>query len=138
MANAKNESGFTLIELMIAAAVVAIIAAVAFPSYQDSVRKSRRADAKASLLRVQLEQEKWRANNTGYAGSLSDLDLSLNSTDGYYTLGIVPDSASATGFTAIATPKIGGSQEGDNCGTFAVNQNGPIKNNAGYAGAGCW
>ncbi len=134
-------SGFTLIELMIALAVVAIIAAIAYPSYQDSVRKSRRADAKASLLKIQLDQEKWRANDTSYAGSLTSLgwaSATPDSIDGYYTLEIVSGSASATGFTATATPKIGGLQEGDSCGTFAVSQNGPIKNNATYAGANCW
>lgn len=134
-------SGFTLIELVIAVAVVAIIAAIAYPSYQDSVRKSRRADAKASLLKIQLDQEKWRANNISYASSLASLgwaSATPDSIDGYYILGIVSGSASAAGFIATATPKTGGPQVGDSCGTFAVNQNGPIKNNATYAGANCW
>jgi len=46
----QTQSGFTLIELMITVAIVGILAAIALPSYQESVRKSRRADAKAALL----------------------------------------------------------------------------------------
>ena len=45
-----NTKGFTLIELMIAVAIVGILAGIAYPSYQDSVRKSRRADAQGALL----------------------------------------------------------------------------------------
>ena len=47
-------SGFTLIEVMIVVALIALLATIAMPSYQDSIRKSRRADAKAAL--VQLAQ----------------------------------------------------------------------------------
>lgn len=141
MTTTSKQSGFTLMELMIVVAVIAIIAVIAYPSYQDSVRKSRRADAKSSLLKIQLDQEKWRANNASYASALTSLgwaSATPDSIDGYYTLGIVSGSASAAGFTATATPKTGGPQAGDGCGTFAVNQNGPIKNNATYAGANCW
>jgi prepilin-type N-terminal cleavage/methylation domain-containing protein len=48
--NKVLQKGFTLIELMIAVVVIAILAAIAYPSYQDSVRKSRRADAKSALM----------------------------------------------------------------------------------------
>jgi type IV pilus assembly protein PilE len=46
----KTQKAFTLIELMIAVSIISILAAIAYPSYQDSIRKSRRADAKGALL----------------------------------------------------------------------------------------
>ncbi|MFI3186333.1 MAG: prepilin-type N-terminal cleavage/methylation domain-containing protein, partial [Methylococcaceae bacterium] len=46
----QSQAGFTLIELMVTVAIVGILAAIAYPSYQDSVRKSRRADASGALL----------------------------------------------------------------------------------------
>lgn len=61
-----NSSGFTLIEVMIAAAVVAILAAIAYPSYQDSMRKSRRADAKAVMLETAQLMERLYTTNSCY------------------------------------------------------------------------
>lgn len=54
-----TDNGFTLIEVMIVVAIVAILAAVAFPSYQEQVRKSRRGEAKAALLKTMQAQEKY-------------------------------------------------------------------------------
>lgn len=69
--------GFTLIELMIVVAIVAITAAVALPSYLGSIRKGRRADAIAEVSRVEQAQERWRANNPTYNN-----DVSSNATTG--------------------------------------------------------
>ena len=99
----SKKSGFTLIELVIAIAVVAILAAVALPAYQSSVQKARRSDAKDALLRVQIEQEKWRTNSISYTGSLSVLNLSSTSSEGYYNIEITPGTASPTGFEVTAT-----------------------------------
>lgn len=60
-----STSGFTLIELMIVLAVVGILVAVAFPSYQQSVIKSDRSDGRNALGEVQLAQERYRAANPG-------------------------------------------------------------------------
>ncbi|WP_006786796.1 type IV pilin protein [Thiorhodospira sibirica] len=106
----RSKKGFTLIELMIAVAVIAIIAAIAIPSYANYVRKSKRADAHTALLRIQLEQEKWRANNASY-GTLVNIGVSENSPEGYYTLTIT--NTSATGYTATANAKAGTSQAND-------------------------
>lgn len=103
------ERGFTLIEVMIVVAIVAILATIALPSYQDSVRKSRRADAVLALQRIQIEQEKFRAECPNYASNVAGtrtcndrgLALATSSSDGYYTLALTV--VTATGYTAEAT-----------------------------------
>ena len=114
------QNGFTLIELMIAVVVVALLASVAYPSFLDSIRKSRRADAYAALIAVTQAQERFRANSASYASSLTNaangsppgLALpSSNSQDGYYTLSL--DNVTSTGYEVIATAQSGKSQAND-------------------------
>lgn len=128
----KRDAGFTLIEIMIVVVIVGIIAAVAFPAYQGSVQKSRRADATATLLGLQLAQTKWRAVNPQYTGTLSDLGAAAATPGGYYNLQIT--AANATAFTITATPN--GDQSSDSCGTFTITQNGPDVSTA--AKKTCW
>jgi prepilin-type N-terminal cleavage/methylation domain-containing protein len=54
----NTQNGFTLIELMIVVMIVGVLAAIAYPSYQDSVTKSRRADAKSALLELSVFMER--------------------------------------------------------------------------------
>ena len=131
----KNRAsfGFTLIELMIAVAVIAILAALAYPAFTDQVRKARRADAKTSLEDLRLEQEKWRANNRT-DGSLANVWTGNDSLEGHYRLAVTANNA--TGFTATATPL--GDQVHDSCGTFAINQSGPDGSGDNDDVAGCW
>jgi type IV pilus assembly protein PilE len=103
--------GFTLLELMIALVVLGILAAIAFPSYVESVRKGRRSDAVAALQRVQQAQERFRANNTRYTNDLSALGVGSTSSDGYYTIAV--SGASDIGYTATATVVGGTPQAGD-------------------------
>ena len=121
----NKRAGFTLIEVMIVVAVIGILAAVAYPSYQNYVRKAKRADAYDSLLRVQLEQEKFRANCPRYAGDFANatvcspatdtytIALPAVSADGHYDLDIT--AADATGFEIDAAGK--GTQLADKEGT---------------------
>jgi prepilin-type N-terminal cleavage/methylation domain-containing protein len=66
----REHLGFTLIELLVVFAVVAILAAVAYPSYQDSVARARRTDAKDALLGARFAQEKFRSSCPQYATTM--------------------------------------------------------------------
>jgi type IV pilus assembly protein PilE len=67
----KQNRGFTLIELMIVIVVIAILAAIALPSYTNQVRKSRRSEVEASIEQVALFQERFRADCTTYASAFN-------------------------------------------------------------------
>lgn len=111
--------GFTLIELMIAVVVVAVLAAIALPSFLDSTRKSRRSDAFAALNQVMQAQERFRANNASYASSLTNaangsppgLALTSTSANSHYSLTL--SDVTAAGYSAVATAQSGSSQAND-------------------------
>ncbi len=132
----KNRvTGFSLLELMMVLAIVAILATLALPSYRHQMQQGRRLDAITSLLSVRLAQEKWRASHSSYA-SLDDLGwASAVSLDGYYQLSLSQRTAAA--FLVTAQPISGGPQQGDSCGTFAMDQRGPVTS-LNYADAACW
>ena len=75
-----KKKGFTLIELLIVISLIGILAAIALPSYNSYLLKSRRSDAKEVLASLQLAQEKWRGNHDTYANNLADLGISGHST----------------------------------------------------------
>jgi type IV pilus assembly protein PilE len=107
--------GFTLIELMIALAVMAILAALAWPTLQEAVQKSRRADGMSALANIMQAQERWRANNPNYQDKLADLPGAEKavSPDQHYALAIVEGSVSATAYTVRATARSGSPQSSD-------------------------
>ena len=116
--------GFTLIELLVAVAILGILAAVALPSYQSYVRKSRRADAFIALSRIQLAEEKWRANNTSY-DTPATIGVASTSDQGYYSLSIV--NTTATGYVATASAVSGSSQASDTgCTSITITVNGAL------------
>lgn len=127
--------GFTLIELMIAVAVVGILAAIAYPGFMAQIRKSRRADGVQALAALQQAQERWRSQNPAY-GAFSDLGLNALSANGYYTLSI-SGKPTETGYVALATG--GGSQASDkagsvNCNVLTVT----VGSATTYTPAECW
>ena len=107
--------GFTLIELMIAVAILGIVTAIAYPSFVDSVRKGRRAEAIAALVSMQQAQERWRTNNANYTTTISN--LGVGSTTPYYDLTVSAPSTNAAdlaiGYIVTAEGKAGTSQAND-------------------------
>ncbi len=94
-----NRKGFSLIELMIVIAIVAILVALALPSYSSYIRKAKRGDAEQLLMNWANMQEIWRANNTAYA---DENDIAVPTLDDY-TFTVTGESATTYVLTADAT-----------------------------------
>ncbi|MGY0619030.1 type IV pilin protein [Lysobacter sp. A378] len=130
-------AGFTLIELMIVVAVIAILAAVAYPSYADSVRKGHRGQAKADLMETAQLLERHRTVNNTYAGfNMGAFGQSPHTGTARYTIALANDDAD--GYDLTASPE--GSQEKDTqCGALSINQAG-VKSISSTSGSveRCW
>lgn len=131
--------GFTLIELMIAVAIVAILVAIAYPAYDDSVRKARRGQAKADMAELAQLAERWHTVNNTYVGFWASVPSSQKvspRTGGTvaYNLGQVE---TANTFTITATPT-GGQTKDTRCGTLTLNQAGQKTKSGSGSLADCW
>lgn len=111
----KITRGFTLIELMIVVAVVAVLAAIAIPAYSEQVRKGRRADAIQGTSQLRLELERWRADNPSYANSApASPNYPALPVSPFYVFAIV--NPTPAGYSITATPQ--GAQASDDCGVL--------------------
>lgn len=131
----RQNSGFTLIELVIAVAIIAIIAAIALPLYQNQVEQTRRTTAQADLLELSQWMERRYSNGFDYrdGGNNPVLPFTQSPQTGtaFYNISF-PANVTRDTFTLQAVPT--GAQAGDDCGTLTLDQQG----NRGAAQAGCW
>ena len=120
----KHMSGITLIELMIVVVVVSILAAIAYPNYQEFTARAKRNEARAALLTLATNQERFYLNNNTFTTDLTVLGFSEDpaiTPTGYYE--IVVNTATPSNFTATATYQHGGREAG-RCLTFTIDGRG--------------
>lgn len=119
----RSEKGFTLIELMVTIAILAILVTIAYPSYLDQVVKTRRSTGAACLMEQAQFMERYYSTNMGYAGAvLPDTGCEAD-LDGHYVIAFsaAPD---ATSYTLAATPQGTQASRDTRCGTMSVNERG--------------
>ncbi len=114
-------NGFSLIELMIVIAIVAILTAVAIPLYTSYAERARRTAAINALETMAAREEGYYSRYNTYPASLTALGYAgtaLTTKGGYYRVTLA--TASATGYTLQAVPTAAGNQNKDKCGTFKL------------------
>ena len=116
-----QQRGFTLTEILIVIAIVALLAALAIPSYQSSIQKSRRSDAQIALTQAATLQEQYYFANNSYADTAAALGINGQwlSPEGYYQVAIV--AANSSQYSLSATAINSGSQWQDgSCRVFTL------------------
>jgi len=133
---ARLANGFTLIELMITVAVVAILAAVAMPSYTEHIMRSHRSNARTTLLGAAQWMERAATVRGSYPVTGSVTSGILNVEGNRYT---VTFTATGQTFSFTASPLPGTAQINDKCGSLSIDQAGTKSvTGASLSAAECW
>jgi type IV pilus assembly protein PilE len=126
--------------------IIGILAAIAYPAYQDYVLRAKRGDAMNGLAAIRIAQEKYRASNVSFATTVDQLtnhssntlDINYSSSpEGYYSIALLTGAslANASSFWATASA----SHSDPECDKpFLVDRNGKVTSDSNYAGANCW
>lgn len=112
----RSQCGFTLIELMVTVAILAILSAIAYPLYDSQSRKGKRPDGITALEKIAQAERRYLADHDTFTTTITNLPgiTSATSAGGYYALTVAGDTEGiATSFVITATPL--GSQAGDSC-----------------------
>jgi type IV pilus assembly protein PilE len=144
--SSRRSGGFTLVELMIACVVLAIIVGIAVPAYTQQMHKARRVDARNAILDLAGREERYLSVANSYSQNPADLGyggpnpISVTVNNGYYQLSAVSPDAAQPGVTPsflITATAIGAQASDADCTTFSVNQLGQ-QSATGANPATCW
>jgi len=133
---AAQMRGVTLIELMIVIVIVAILASFAYPSYQNQVRKTRRADGMSDLMRTAQSLERCYTLRSNYTDATCNITFPMTYPDSHYV--VTAPTLTASSFTLEATPQ--GHQATDTeCGALRLSSNGsPGSQGTNSDANNCW
>ncbi|WP_211465435.1 type IV pilin protein [Collimonas silvisoli] len=142
----RHTTGFTLIELMITMAIIAILAAVAIPSYMNYVKRGARSAAEGDMLNMAQTQERYFTNNNTYVAVAAPPTAPLAGFQNYsggssaarkydITVAAGPTGSISTSFTVSATPSNGYSDT--TCTTLTLDSTG-AKGSAKGNASPCW
>jgi len=137
-----KEHGFTLIELMTVVAVVGILAALAYPSYVQQVRKGKRADAQAAMMAAQQYMQRYFSSAGSYQGASLPASMAQSPQSGakIYDIAVtVPDTGAAAYRAYTITATLAGSNVDPECGDLTLSDTGAkSQSGAGAAAERCW
>lgn len=132
MMRSKKQKGFTLIEMMIVVTVLAIISAIAYPSYTKYVLRGKRAEGRAALLDAAAREERYYSDTNQYAALATAL-IDNNSENGHYNLSIAL-GANNQSYTLTATPNF----DDPDCGQLTYTNAGAKGKSGTSSVADCW
>jgi type IV pilus assembly protein PilE len=141
MRSSGRQSGITLIELMIVVVVVGILASIAYPGYQEYVRRAKRAEAKGLLSDVAGRMERYYFDHNTYSSDLTDLGYASAtppSAEGHYTASVAagPSGDIATSYLVTATPDSSVFND-PKCGALTLDSRGTKGSSSGNV-EDCW
>jgi type IV pilus assembly protein PilE len=139
----RSTAGFTLIELMIVVAIIAILGAIAIPSYNSHVLRGKRAEGRSALMDLAAREERYFSDNNRYTANLANLNYAdpgsctaagTQTETCKYTVTAAVSGANDKNFTVTATPTF----EDTECGALTITNTG----DKGEGGTGdendCW
>lgn len=125
-----NQQGFTLVEILVAVAIIGILLTVALPAYQNNALRAGRAEAKSELLQVAADQERYYSSFNTYIDDATPMttptvaDRDRTTTNGTYLIGVAACGGGAIGNCFIATATAQGVQVDDLCDTLTLSNTG--------------